>query len=235
MELFDSNKADRKRVTLLRPSEFVFQIPMTVSLDQLYMMGAQFANTLSAIEHQMPAAWAVTLDDLRCFAELFDSPSIFLHFAKIRLRAASHDKVGALDEMNHVGMYFIENDYVMQSDDFGFRLNRQGYTTDIDKYYYKLGAGEVAERPKQKMPRHILSSIDACDLSGLPNSRALAAAILGLDSDTRAVIRQMAERSTDKSARCRTLQKLHYPVRAKLSVALLLHKAGVSIGFNKHL
>jgi hypothetical protein len=204
IELFDTNKRDRKVVGRLRPSDFKFRIPMTISLDNLHMIGAQIANTVAAMGDNAPTAWAVTLDDLRCFAELFNSPSIFLHFAEVRLRAASHKKVEVLDEMDHVGMYFIENDYVMQSNDFESPLRRSGYTAEIDRYFFKLGSGETAERPKQSVPRYVSEVVDACDKNNAPASRAVASAVLSLDSDSRlAIDNWFAEQFTDPPARRR--------------------------------
>jgi hypothetical protein len=188
VDLFDSNKANRKLIARLEPSQFKLRIPMAVSLDSLQMMGAHLANTLAAIEQNTPATWVVTLDDLRCFAELFDSPSTFLHFTEIRLRAAAHDKVEVLDELDHVGMYFRENDYVMQSEEFNSPLNRYGYTTDIDRYFFQLGAGETAERPRQGVPRQIANLISLCDRSSRPISRELASVVLNTDSESRTQI-----------------------------------------------
>ena len=160
---------------------------MTVSLDHLHMLGAHLANTLEAIDKKNTPIWAVTLDDLRCFVELFDSPSIFLHFAKIRLRAASRRKVEVFDEMDHVGLYFKENDYVMQSEEFDAPLTRYGYA-EIDRYFFGKGAGQIHKKPKQEMPALIEQLVAACDNSASVTSRELASLVLGSDSDTRMTI-----------------------------------------------
>jgi hypothetical protein len=185
IQLYNSNRADRHNVGTLNPAELKFRIPMAVSLDHLHMMGSHFANTLAGLETASPPVWAVTLDDLRCFGALFESPSIFLHFAQIRLRAASRTKVEVFDEMDHVGMYFKENDYVMQTEEFDARLARQGYTQDIDRYFFGRAAGRCIQRPRQEMPSNIAKLVTACDRSAQPSSRALASAILDPDSETR--------------------------------------------------
>ncbi len=186
LEIFDSNKGSRNLLVILHASDFHFTIPMAVSLDQLHMMGAYFANTISAIDnHATRPTWVLSLDDLRCFEKIFESPSIFLHYAKKRMAAAAEIAVEAHDEMDHLGLYFRENDYIQQTKDFSGKVGRIGYSSDIDKYFFSLGAGEPIARPGQKLSEQIAQLVRAGDACANPLSRLLISLVLDGDDEFR--------------------------------------------------
>ena len=150
------------------------------------MMGAYFANTIAAIDnHAARPTWVLSLDDLRCFERIFESPSIFLHYAKKRMAAAAEIAVEAHDEMDHLGLYFRENDYIQQTKDFSGKVARIGYSSDIDKYIFSLGVGEPTAKPGQKLSEQIAQLITASDTCPNPLSRLLIAEVLDGDDEFR--------------------------------------------------
>lgn len=189
LAIFDSDKANKILLSELHRTNFRLRIPVAVSLDHTHMMGAHFANTLAAVEaHATRPTWVLAVDDLRCFAELFDSPTVFLHFAEMRLKAAAEPRVDVHDELDHVGLYFRENDYIQQTLDFEGRLNRVGYTSEIDKYFFALGSSQPAEKPKQSMRTEIQELISGADRSQIVLSRLFVSQILDEDDETRSEI-----------------------------------------------
>lgn len=194
LELFSSNKSDRNHLAALQSSELRFIIPMAVSLDNLHMLGAYFANTTAAInDDAVRPTWVLSLDDLRCFEKIFESPGVFLHYAKKRMMAAAEIDVEAHDEMDHLGLYFRENDYIQQTKDFSGRVARFGYTSDIDKYFFSLGADEAATPPSQELSDQIRQLTEAGDRCLCPLSRALVARVLDGDDESRNDLSQWLE------------------------------------------
>jgi hypothetical protein len=186
VQFFDSNRSDRALLVELRQRDFKLQIPVAVSLDPTHMMGAHYANTLAAMEASSHRpTWVFAVDDLRCFDVLLDSPSIFLHFAEMRLKAAAELSVDVHSEIDHLGLYFRENDYIQQTKDFDGRLSRVGYTSDIDKYIFGLSTGQSTPRPKQKIPKAVTELVAAADKSRINLTRLLTGIVLDADSDTR--------------------------------------------------
>ncbi len=151
-------------------------------------MGAHYANTLAAANEPLHRpTWVLALDDLRYFEALFDSPAVFVHFAEMRLRAAGESAVEVHDEMDHLGLYFRENDYIEQTLDFDGKMGRFGYTTDIDRYFFALAAGEPATRPQQKVSLSLKQLIAAADRTSVTPT-LLTSLVLHGDHEARSQI-----------------------------------------------
>lgn len=115
---------------------------------------------------------AISVDDLEVYTEYFDSPLYFLHYLKQR-KAATRSKTLLLsDELDHLGMYIVHNNYEMYADEFDDcdSFTAYGYREDLDAYFASLHCKEVkSEKPLQDIPkeiRKIISIVEEKNLQG---------------------------------------------------------------------
>ena len=101
---------------------------------------------------------AISVDDLEVYTEYFDSPLYFLHYLKQR-KAATRSKTLLLsDELDHLGMYIVHNNYEMYADEFDDcnSFAAYGYREDLDAYFASLHCKEVeSDKPVQEIPNEI--------------------------------------------------------------------------------
>jgi hypothetical protein len=162
LRIFDRNHI---QIGELRYDHVRVAVPLCVTLDNMSQLAAR-TFTIGAMDPslQQYPSWSVSIDDLRVFKDLFESPSIFCHFAEQRLKATRVGSIPVPDEMDHLGLYFAENHYVEKFAVIGERMSFHGYTSDIDRYYYNMMyEPEVARKPGQKMPSELRQVIQVLD------------------------------------------------------------------------
>lgn len=115
---------------------------------------------------------AISVDDLEVYTEYFDSPLYFLHYLKQR-KAATRSKTLLLsDELDHLGMYIVHNNYEMYASEFDDcnSFAAHGYREDLDAYFASLHCKEVeSDKPVQEIPseiRKIISIVEEKRLYG---------------------------------------------------------------------
>lgn len=115
---------------------------------------------------------AISVDDLEVYTVYFDSPLYFLHYLKQR-KAATRSKTLLLsDELDHLGMYIVHNNYEMYADEFDDcnSFAAYGYREDLDAYFASLHCKEVeSDKPVQEIPneiRKIISIVEEKKLYG---------------------------------------------------------------------
>jgi uncharacterized protein YchJ len=101
------------------------------------------------------------------------------------MAAAAEIAVDAHGEMDHLGLYFRENDYIQQTKDFPGKVARIGYSSDIDKYFFSHGVGKPTTRPSQKLSEQIAQLVKASDACANPLSRLFIAQVLDGDDEFR--------------------------------------------------
>ena len=101
---------------------------------------------------------AISVDDLEVYTEYFDSPLYFLHYLRQR-KAATRSKTLLLsDELDHLGMYIVHNNYKMYADEFDDcnSFAAYGYRENLDAYFASLHCKEVeSSKPVQEIPNEI--------------------------------------------------------------------------------
>ena len=115
---------------------------------------------------------AISVDDLEVYTAYFDSPLYFLHYLKQR-KAATRSKTLLLsDELDHLGMYIVHNNYEMYAGEFDDcnSFAAYGYREDLDAYFASLHCKEVeSAKPVQEIPneiRKIISVVEEKQLFG---------------------------------------------------------------------
>ncbi|PLR82617.1 hypothetical protein CVD25_19370 [Bacillus canaveralius] len=81
-----------------------------VTLDDFNEIASQIEKTEFIQNSDLPV-WCVSVNDLRVYPELFDSPSLFLNYLYQRSHATKNPYIKLNDELDHIGMYFAYNDY----------------------------------------------------------------------------------------------------------------------------
>jgi hypothetical protein len=134
------NLLDRKgrKIARLSKSQFRKIIICAITLDEFTEIAAQ-AQHLGKLGLELASRpiWSISINDLRVYAEIFESPLSFLNYVHQRMRAFASDKIKQDDELDHLGLYLEHNNYVMHVEKFPpeGRVNFVGYRQEIDFFF----------------------------------------------------------------------------------------------------
>jgi len=129
----------------------------------------------------------LSIDDLRVYADYFDSPCTFLHFLKQRKLATSVESIALNDELDHLGMYIKHNMYSITASEInGDKINWLGYREDLDTYFSGLSTGEtMPPKPVQEIPERLKEIITLLDSSHICKKSLLASFLLDFSQEAR--------------------------------------------------
>jgi SEC-C motif len=188
--LFDASHVEVGR---LRRSSFRTVTICAVSLDAFTELAARSQHLKKVgldVGHR--PIWALSVDDLRVYADLFDNPLTFLHFVEQRLVAAKSDLVDLNDEIAHLGMYIKENNYSRFAQEIADPGNKiiafEGYREPIDAYYRDRVSLGSALLPSQKIPARLSEIIAFLGASQKPGRSMVASFLLDAAGDHREMI-----------------------------------------------
>lgn len=182
------NKQD-KPLRILKRSDFRQIIPCAITLDNL----TQLASRLETLEplgtdtSQLPI-WAVSIDDLRIYTDLFKSPLKVLHYLEERQKAYKNPHFIVDDELFHLGMYFQHNQYSSLAQELGGSASPlfTGYSEDIDRYYNQLYIEpEVAKLPQQELPENLETILNVLELQRKPGRSKVSSYLLAFGNKGR--------------------------------------------------
>lgn len=203
--------ADQNETGKLRRATFRQITVCTVTLDTFTTL-ASGANHLGPVGIDLGprGIWPVSIDDLRVFAEVFRNPLCFLHYVEQRFRANKSPHVDISDEMDHLGLYFSQNDYglyaaELMADKTG-QLQFNGFRTPIDEYFTAVLQGDTPAPPQQDIPPRLAEVIEFLAHTIEPRRTELASFLLDGDGDfrrqfCRAVDQALAENDQLRRAR----------------------------------
>lgn len=187
---------DHKQVGKVSLRDFRGIIICPVTLDSFTHLAAQVQHLkqvgIDVGEHPV---WAISIDDLRVYSDIFRNPLVFLHFIEQRMRAFRSDIFRSEDELDHLGLYIQHNVYTQYAREFrtdpGVHLNFIGYRSDIDKYYSDLLHDPGTPCPlDQEMPHRLREIVDYLSSSGQTGRAFIAAYLLDCGGDWRENIAQ---------------------------------------------
>ena len=139
----------------------------------------------------IPAAWIVSLDDLRLCAAIFDNPLMFLHYLQERLRGGANAQLWSNDELDHLGLYLGHNMYDVHVADVANQYAVDSYREVdarevIDRHFMHLSPESVPTRGlRQDMPPLFEALVDAIALSMRPGRSDLGLYLLDSGGDLR--------------------------------------------------
>ena len=173
----------------IRLSDYRHVIICCVTLEQLTDFGGQLSDLKKIgtdIDLKEHPVWAISIDDLRIYADLIQSPLVFCHYLEKRNDALT--KVSNLkfsDEFDHYGAYLKHNDYARKFSEYSEskRVQSSGYRDEIDIYYYNLHIGEQPSLPSQKIAPLIKQIIEVADNQQKVGRCRAVGALLDLTQD----------------------------------------------------
>ncbi len=161
-----------------------------VSLDSFTTFAAKIGNLIPLGLNVAEPIWSISIDDLRVYTDIIQSPTVFAHFLEYRKNAFSSSKLDLDDELDHLGLYFQFNDYAKHteklSEDKSATVMWNGMRQEIDTYYHNLliREGEVI-KPSQPLPPMIKIIIDAIDSKNVSGKCLATKSLLDTDQRTR--------------------------------------------------
>ncbi|MFA9459015.1 hypothetical protein ACERJO_20005 [Halalkalibacter sp. AB-rgal2] len=105
---YKESKKRYKMVSLIENIKFIQAC--CVTLDDFNEIASHIEKTEFIQNSDLPV-WCVSVNDLRVYPELFDSPSMFFNYLYQRSNASKNPYIKLNDELDHLGMYFAYNDY----------------------------------------------------------------------------------------------------------------------------
>ena len=173
--LIDIRLSDYRRITIC-----------CVTLEQLADFGGQL-NELKKIgididieEHPV---WAISIDDLRVYADLIQSPSVFCHYLEKRndtLTKLRNFKITS--ELDHYGAYLQYNNYVeyFYADQELDLIQPNAFRGAIDIYYNELLIEKQPSPPSKNTTPIIKQIIEIADSQQMPGRCRLVSDLLNL-------------------------------------------------------
>jgi len=177
----------------IRSEDYRVMTRCCITVDNLSSLSAR-AEKLGTLGVVLPApVWPVSLDDLRVYADYFDSPVMFAHFLEERERAARSVVVDVHDELTHLGLYLELGSYAEHTQTLAGRYNTGspiwvGDREKLDRYFSALEVTpQKAEKPmKRNVTAHIKEILELLDAQNKPGRCRCGAYLLQLDERTSA-------------------------------------------------
>ncbi len=192
--------AERNEIGRLRRSAFRHVTICAVTLDPFTELAARAQHLRKVgVDVGLRPVWALSIDDLRVYADLFKNPLSFLHFTEQRMRAVGSELVDLNDEMDHLGLYLAKNNYgqyaaELVSHNGKAKLNFVGYAAvKVDAYYDAIIRGDEAVLPIQKMPERLGEIIGFLPKAKLRRRSEVASFLLDASGDFREELARIIE------------------------------------------
>lgn len=183
VQIGELRKRDLRRITIC-----------TVTIDPFTEMAAQVQHLRKiGVDVGSEPIWAVSLDDLRVYADVFENPLVFLHYVEQRMQAFKSDVVQSDDELDHLGLYLKHNHYStyareMKGESIA-RINFIGYRSSVDRFFGERMHDPSAPCPlKQDIPARILEIVEFLSHCGKHGRAEVAAYLLDLDTEGREAV-----------------------------------------------
>ncbi|ACG72767.1 SEC-C motif domain protein [Anaeromyxobacter sp. K] len=187
---------DHLQVGTLKRADFRHVTICAVTIDPFTEMAAQVQHLRKiGVDVGSEPVWALSVDDLRAYADVFENPLVFLHFVEQRMQAFRSDIIQSDDEFDHLGLYLKHNHYATHAKelrgDSGARITFQGYRSEIDKYFSSRMADGATRPPlRQKMPARLFEIVDRLARTTAPGLAKVASYLLDLNGKWRENIAQ---------------------------------------------
>lgn len=152
----------------IRHKEYRYYYSFIVTVDNLdvFECKIQQMHFLNVGMHTL----TINIDDLELYAEYFDSPLVFFHFLKERVKASSVKELETHDELDHLGLYISCNlyaEYVKENCVDGINMFiTDGFREDLDRYFNGLHEPILrTEKPSQKLPTRLQEILNILETS----------------------------------------------------------------------
>ena len=136
---------DRRQIGQLSKKDFRHITICPVTLGPFTEMAAQVQHLGKiGVDVGTEPVWAVSLNDLRVYADIFENPLLFLHYVEQRMQAFRSDVFQSDDELDHLGLYLKHNHYSTYAQEMhresGARINFIGYRANVRQILWRTDA-----------------------------------------------------------------------------------------------
>lgn len=235
IEIYDGNRRNSSVLSKLKAESFHKIFQCTISVDNLTHLTSR-ARKLSplGIRVHTSANWSISLDDLRVYADIFESPLQFLHFLEQRELAENSKLVELNDELDHLGLYLKMNNYSRYADELMIDKNPSKiiwdtFTQELDDYYNKLFAEEniVHAKPNQEMPEKIREIIYLLEKQEKSGRVRVASFLLDGADDYRRTIENAILRALQRQTEVKRLNPFF--IEGEINIACFCIHQGVKL------
>ena len=182
---------DYNQICELHKSDFRHISICPVTLDPFTEMAAQVQHLRKiGIEVGSHPIWVTSVDNLRVYADIFENPLHFLHYAEQRNEAFKSDIIQVDDELDHLGLYLKHNHYSTHiakiRGNSDVRINFAGCRAKIDKFFLeRMRDPKYPNSLKQDTPSRLVEIVDWLATSSKAGRAKMASYLLDLCGDER--------------------------------------------------
>lgn len=189
VDIYNDNSDKKELLASIDISNFRHITSCSVTIDNFNEFTAKLDKLASiSIELGELPNWNMSLDELRVYADYFESPSIFLHYVEQRLIASQTYKLNLDDELDHLGLYIAENHYYKLADlaDEKF-IFFGGFREELDNYYADLlmPSKEEPKKPLQPIPQNFKEIINVLEMQAKRGFTKVVSTFLDFDFKSR--------------------------------------------------
>lgn len=165
-----------------------------VTMDPFTELAAQVQHLRKiGVDVGSEPVWAISIDDLRVYSDIFENPLVFLHFVEQRMEAFKSDVIQSDDELDHLGLYLKHNHYSAHAktlrDQSGARIGFHGYRSDVDKFFRERLFDPATPCPlKQEMPARLFEIVTHMTRLATPGRAEVVSYLLDLDGEWRGLL-----------------------------------------------
>jgi len=188
VSLFDNH---HQKIGELRHNNFRHVTICPVTLDPFTELAAQVQHLRKiGVDVGAHPVWAISLDDLRVYADVFENSLTFLHFVEQRMQAFKSDIIQSEDELDHLGLYLEHNHYSLHAEQLrgtsDARMVFNGYCTEIEKFFSSRSFDPKTPcLLKQKTPSQLLEIIEFLTHTNLSGRSQIASFLLDSSGEWR--------------------------------------------------
>jgi len=219
--LFDK---DHRQVWELCRVDFRHTMICAVTIDPFTEIAAQVQHLRKiGVDVGAEPVWAVSIDDLRVYADVFENPLVFLHYVEQRSEAFRSRVLEVDDEFDHLGLYLKHNHYRKYAEDLqrnsGARVTFTGYRSKIDKFFNERMFDPSVSCPlKQTTPSRVLEIVQWLSDCALPGRAEVVAFLLDLDNESRTKIAASIDAELEKQPNTKRAQPISTHAGVNLTV-----------------
>ncbi|EOA3011326.1 YecA family protein [Enterococcus faecalis] len=221
--IYDKNKKEKVAFQMDR-YDYIYTMCVTIDDFNEFAAKAEKLNTINIEEGTI----VISIEDLRTYKDYFDSPFIFFNYLENRKKATQVESLRLTDELDHLGMYIVHNNYpkLMSGGKKKSIIQGWGYRQELDEYFMSLWTKDKIKKPEREMDalrQDLLYTLEKIDMN-----RKLLFSNLLLDFSTSGAHR-FCNSITSLKRRQKELKRMLPVISASEDVryVMFLHQPGI--------
>lgn len=221
IKIYDNNG---KCKATLKNENFQYIYPLSISIADINSVASK-AEKIPFFKNKIQSV-CLSIDDLLLYKDYFDSYFEFLHFFKYRFKALKISNLHVTDELDHLGLYIMHNDYHKYLENKEDKVFVNGYRELLDVYFDSLYVKDKnLIKPTQELPINISMLIQSCKKNEVENTHILINSILDLAQEQREGFNNLIEESISIQKDRKTMISLKH--ESELLFVIFIYMDGV--------